>query len=45
MVHNELCTATRNVVRIYNQLGRADQAGSTAQSAIGSLGCPAEMFR
>ena len=45
MVHTQLCTATRNVVGLYNQLGQPGNAINTARSAVGTLGCPAEMFR
>ena len=45
MVHTQLCTATRNVVGLYNQLGQSGNAINTARSAVETLGCPAEMFR
>ncbi|MDR3702847.1 MAG: DUF1736 domain-containing protein [Candidatus Sulfopaludibacter sp.] len=45
MVHNQLCTATRNVVGLYNQFGQSGNAVNTARSAVTTLGCPAEMFR
>jgi hypothetical protein len=45
LVHNQLCTATRNVVGLYNELGQPDNATNTARSAITTLGCPADLFR
>ena len=45
MVHNHVCQASRNVAASYRQIGLAEKATATAQSAIQSLGCPAELFR
>jgi tetratricopeptide (TPR) repeat protein len=45
LVHNQLCTAGRNVAMRYVRLQRKDEALAIATSAVRSLGCPAEMFR
>jgi hypothetical protein len=45
LVHNQLCTATHNIVELYNQFGQTGNATNTARSAVTTLGCPAEMFR
>jgi tetratricopeptide (TPR) repeat protein len=45
LVHSQLCTASRNVALMYHQRGQDRMASSTARSAIGDLGCPAELFR
>ncbi len=45
MVHTQLCTATHNVVVLYNDLGQPEAAANTARSAVATLGCPVEMFR
>jgi hypothetical protein len=45
LVHNQLCTAGRNVAMRYIQIQRKNEALAIATSAVRSLGCPAEMFR
>lgn len=45
MLHTQLCTAQRNVVVLYNELGRQQSALDTARSAVASLGCPAALFQ
>jgi tetratricopeptide (TPR) repeat protein len=45
LVHSQLCTASRNVALLYHQKGQDPLAASTVRSAIGDLGCPAELFR
>jgi tetratricopeptide (TPR) repeat protein len=45
LVHSQLCTASRNVALMYHQKGQDSTAASTVRSAIGDLGCPAELFR
>ena len=45
LVHSQLCTAFRNVALLYHQKGQDPLAASTVRSAIGDLGCPAELFR
>jgi tetratricopeptide (TPR) repeat protein len=44
-VHNQLCPAYRNAVAGLGQLRRDADAAATRQTAIATLGCPAEMFR
>jgi protein O-mannosyl-transferase len=38
LVHTQICQATRNVAKLYNELGKPDQAASAA-SAAQSMGC------
>jgi hypothetical protein len=45
LVRSQLCTAGRNVVVLYHQLHRDRDAIATRNSAVNSLGCPAELFR
>jgi len=45
LVHSQLCTASRNVALMYHQKGQDRMAAGTVRSAIGDLGCPAELFR
>jgi hypothetical protein len=45
LVHSQLCTASRNVALTYHRQGRDSMAAGTVRSAIGDLGCPAELFR
>jgi hypothetical protein len=45
LVHDELCTASRNIQRLHVQRAEADKAGAIASSAVRELGCPAELFR
>lgn len=45
LVHNQLCTAGRNVAIEYLRIDRKNEALAIATSAVRSLGCPAEMFR
>ena len=45
LVHSQLCTASRNVAWLYRQRGQGATAASTVRSAIGDLGCPAELFQ
>ena len=45
LVHQELCAGAVNVVRMYAQSGRRDQAVGSARTAIQEMACPAEMFR
>jgi tetratricopeptide (TPR) repeat protein len=45
LVHDELCTASRNIQRLHVQRAEADKAGAIANSAVRELGCPAELFR
>ena len=42
LVHNQLCTASRNVARSYSQNGQPEKAAATARGAVESLGCPAQ---
>jgi len=44
LVHSQLCTASRNVARLYRQKGQDPLAASTVRGAVGELGCPAELF-
>jgi tetratricopeptide (TPR) repeat protein len=45
LVHSQTCTASRNLALLYRQGGQAANAASIVRSAIGDLGCPAELFR
>jgi len=45
LVRNQLCFAGRNVALLYRQMHRESDAVATVTSAVGSLGCPAEMFQ
>jgi len=45
LVHNHLCLAARNVVSLYQDLGKPEMATNTLRGAVANLGCPAEMFR
>ena len=45
LVHSQLCAASRNVALLYHRQGRDSMAAGTVRSAIGDLGCPAELFR
>jgi tetratricopeptide (TPR) repeat protein len=44
LVHSQLCTASRNVAVLYRQRGQGAAAAGTVRSAIGDLGCPADLF-
>jgi protein O-mannosyl-transferase len=39
LVHGHVCTASRNVVRLYLQMGRGADAARTSRSAAVDLGC------
>jgi len=43
-VHVRVCTAARNVVKMYQQMRDPDSAANVSQGAVRSLGCPAQMF-
>jgi hypothetical protein len=45
IVREDVCTASRNVVDFYMQVGQGARAAETARTAVSSLGCPAAMFR
>jgi len=45
MVHGQLCLASRNAAIRYHALHRDNDAAAVAGAAIGSVGCPADMFR
>ena len=45
LVHDQLCLAGRNVAVLYHRMHREKDAAATVASAVGSLECPAEMFR
>jgi len=44
-VRENLCMASRNVAILYRRMQRDNDAAATANGAVQSLGCPAEMFR
>jgi tetratricopeptide (TPR) repeat protein len=44
LVHDQLCTAARNMAILYAQSGKRDR-GATARTAIGQMGCPASLFQ
>jgi tetratricopeptide (TPR) repeat protein len=45
LVRSELCAAGLNAAVLYRRMGRERDAISIAASAVGSLGCPSDMFR
>ena len=45
LVHSHVCTAARNVVRLYLEADRPDAAAQTRLSATGDLGCAAGLFQ
>jgi hypothetical protein len=45
LVHDHVCTASRNVASSYRQSGQPSKAASTAAAAIRDLGCGAELFQ
>jgi tetratricopeptide (TPR) repeat protein len=45
LVHGQLCAAGRNAAILYRQRQQENEAAAIAASAVGSLGCPVEMFR
>jgi protein O-mannosyl-transferase len=45
LVHDDLCNASRNLTRMFTEMQWREQVVNTARTAVGSLGCPAEMFR
>jgi len=45
LVHSQLCTASRNVALLYHQKGQDALVASTVRSAVGDLGCPAQLFQ
>jgi tetratricopeptide (TPR) repeat protein len=45
LVHDHLCTATRNVAVLLRQRGQGADANAAVRSAIADLGCPASLFQ
>ena len=45
LVHDELCTASRNAAGLFRTMRDAASASATAQNAVGAYGCPAAMFQ
>jgi len=42
LVHDQICTAFRNVKQLYMRMGQEPTAVSTARRAVSEAGCPAE---
>jgi tetratricopeptide (TPR) repeat protein len=42
LVHDQVCTAFRNVKRLHMQMGQEPMAASTGRRAVSEAGCPAE---
>lgn len=45
LVHDQLCTAARNVAVLYSHSARRPDAVKTVRTAVQEMGCPAELFR
>ena len=45
LVHDQLCTAARNVAVLYSQSAKRVDAARTVRTAVQEMGCPAELFR
>jgi tetratricopeptide (TPR) repeat protein len=45
MVHDDLCAASRNVARLYREVGMTDAAADLKSTATGTSGCPADLFQ
>jgi len=43
MVHDQICTAFRNVKQLYMRMGQEPMAVSTGQRAVSEAGCPAPL--
>jgi protein O-mannosyl-transferase len=45
LVHNQLCTASRNMVEMFKGMRDAASAGAVAQNAVRNYGCAASSFQ
>src|SRR6185437_11361820 len=45
LVHDQVCTASRNIAQWYGRAGQVAKAQATAQAAVQRMGCPAALFQ
>jgi len=45
LVHDQVCTASRNIAQWYGRAGQPAKAQATAQAAVQQMGCPAALFQ